>query len=142
VSSNNRRGILANRTVAGRAMSTDEFLSTLNQYAFDQFVLFAIGMLVIVGLGLFLWKKLRKIEVRLDDLRREVNRLNLMEERHFLLGLDSGSDGEAKIKRAQPSNLSIVPEVADNSVAEVHSSSKSSLEREQERGQSWSQAKP
>jgi hypothetical protein len=40
----------------------------------DQYALFAIGMLVAFAAGRFLRKKLRKIEVQLDNLREEVNR--------------------------------------------------------------------
>jgi hypothetical protein len=54
-----------------------------------QYALFAIGMLVVFAAGLFLWKKLRKIEVQLDNLREEVNHLNLIEARRFLAGLNS-----------------------------------------------------
>jgi hypothetical protein len=54
-----------------------------------QYALFAIGMLVVFAAGLFRWKKLRKIEVQLDNLREEVNHLNLSEARRFLAGLNS-----------------------------------------------------
>jgi hypothetical protein len=53
----------------------------------DQYVLFAIGMLVVFAAGLFLWKKLRKIEVQLDNLWEQVNHLNVIEQRRFLVGL-------------------------------------------------------
>jgi hypothetical protein len=67
-----------------RAMSPDTLVVLRDQYA-----LFAIGMLVVFAAGLFLWKKLRKIEVQLDNLREEVNHLNLIEARRFLVGLNS-----------------------------------------------------
>jgi hypothetical protein len=65
-------------------MSTDTLVVLLDQYA-----LFAIGMLVIFAAGLFLWRKFRKIEAQLDNLRDEVNHLNLIEQRRFLVGLNS-----------------------------------------------------
>ena len=99
-----------------RAMSPDALVILLDQYA-----LFAIGMLVVFAVGLFFWKKLRKIEVRLDNLRGEPNELHLIEHRRFLVALKSGADGEAKIERAKPSNLSIVPEIADIHSAGTHS---------------------
>jgi hypothetical protein len=67
-----------------RAMSPDTLVVLRDQYA-----LFAIGMLVVFAAGLFLWKKLRKIEVELGNLREEVNHLNLIEQRRFLVGLNS-----------------------------------------------------
>jgi hypothetical protein len=91
-----------------RAMSPDAFVTLLDQYA-----LFAIGMLVVFAAGLFLWKKLRKIEVRLDNLRGEVNQLRLIEARRFLVALNSGASPGAEIERAEPSNSSIVPDIAD-----------------------------
>ncbi len=78
----------------------------------DLYGLFAIGMLVF-AMGLFLWKKLRKIEARLNRLRGEVNKLNQLESRRLLIALNSGKNGEANIERAEPSNSSIVPEIAD-----------------------------
>jgi hypothetical protein len=66
------------------AMSLDTLVVFLDQYA-----LFAFGVLVVFAAGLFLWKKLRKIEVQLDNLREEVNHLNLIETRRFLVGLNS-----------------------------------------------------
>jgi hypothetical protein len=104
-------------------MSPDEFTSILNQYALDQYVLFAIGLLVVVVVGLLLRKRLRKIETRLDDLRREMNRLNVIEERRFFRALPTASNREAKIASAEPSNPSIVPELADNPSVETHSGS-------------------
>jgi hypothetical protein len=67
-----------------RALSPDALIVLLEQYA-----LFAIGMLVVFAAGLFLWKKLRKIEIQLDNLQEEVNRLNLIEARRFLVDLNS-----------------------------------------------------
>jgi hypothetical protein len=104
-------------------MSPDELLSIFNQYALDPYVLFATALLVVVAMGLLLWKRMHKIEVRFDHLRREVNRLKVVEERRLLLALPSGSNGEAKIKRAEPSNPSIAPEITDNRSAETRSGS-------------------
>jgi hypothetical protein len=67
-------------------MSSDTLVVLLDQYA-----LFAIGMLVIFAAGLFLWRKFRKIEAQLDNLREEVNNLNLIESRRFLVGLSSST---------------------------------------------------
>jgi hypothetical protein len=67
-----------------RAMSPDTFVVLRDQYA-----LFAFGMLVVFAAGLFLWKRLRKIEVQLENLREEVNHLNAIEQRRFLVGLNS-----------------------------------------------------
>jgi hypothetical protein len=103
-----------------RTMSPDTLVVLRDQYA-----LLAIGMLVVFAAGLFLWKKLRKIEVELDNLREEVNHLNLIEKRRFLVGLNSskahpapahsgssGATGDAKFERAESSNSSIVPEIS------------------------------
>jgi hypothetical protein len=97
-------------------MSPHEFILTLNQYALDHYTLLAIGLPVAVGL--LLWRKLRKIEGRLGDLRREMDQLNLAEERRLLISLSSASNGEAKSERAE-SNPSIVPEISDNNSANV-----------------------
>jgi hypothetical protein len=67
-----------------RAISPDTLVVLRDQYA-----LFAFGMLVVVAAGLFLWKKVRKIEVQLDNLREEVNHLSAIEQRRFLVGLNS-----------------------------------------------------
>src|SRR5262245_23680128 len=75
-------------------------------------VLASVGPFAMAA-GLFLWRKLRKIEVRLDHLRGEVNRLNLIEARRFLVALSSGANPGAEIERAEPSNSSIVPDIAD-----------------------------
>ena len=96
-------------------MSPQEFMPVLDQYALDQYGLFAIGMIVALGAVLFLWRKFRRVEVRLDDLRREVDQLNLIEERRFLLALTPRSNREPKIEEPESSDPSIVPEIADNS---------------------------
>jgi hypothetical protein len=111
-----------------RALSPDALVVLRDQYG-----LFAIGMLVVFAAGLFLWKKLRKIEVQLDDLREEVNRLNLIEERRFLVGLNSPKarqgtraahrPGDAKFERAESSNSSIVPEIDDSESTAVRNES-------------------
>jgi hypothetical protein len=103
--------------IIDRAMSPDTLVILRDQYA-----LFAIGMLVVFAAGLFLWKKLRKIEVELDNLREEVNHLNLIEQRRFLVGLNFAQGAprnrsarrEAKFERAESSNSSIVPEIPDS----------------------------
>jgi hypothetical protein len=107
----------------------------------DQYVLFAIGMLVVFAAGLFLWKKLRKIEVQLDNLWEQVNHLNVIEQRRFLVGLNSskarkgtraahraragppGATGDAKFEIAESSNSSIVPEIADSESTAVRNES-------------------
>ena len=107
-------------------MSLQEFMPVLDQYALDQYGLFAVGMIVVLGAVLFLWRRLRRVEVRLDDLRREVNQLNLVEERRFLLALSPRSNGDAKIEGVASSNPSIVPEIADN-ITKIYSGSTQNL---------------
>jgi hypothetical protein len=107
----------------------------------DQYALFAIGMLVVFAAGLFLWKKLRKIEVQLDNLWEQVNHLNVIEQRRFLVGLNSskarkgtraahraragppGATGDAKFEIAESTNSSIVPEIADSESTAVRNES-------------------
>ena len=96
-------------------MSLDALVGLLDQYAIllDQYAFFAIGMLVVLAVGLLFWKKLRKIEVQLDNVCRGVDELKLIEARRFHAALNSDAIPWAKMKRAEPSNSSVVPEIAD-----------------------------
>jgi hypothetical protein len=96
-------------------MGPDEFTSVLNQYALGQYALLVIA-LVFVGGGLLLQVRLRKIALRLDDLGQQVNRLNVLEHRRFLLNLTSGPTGDNE--RTERSIPSIVP---DNRSSETNS---------------------
>lgn len=92
------------------------FLPTLQLYGLDESTLLVIGLLGCLAAILLLWRRLRGVEFRLEQLSREVNALNLIEERRYLLSLNSP---QAKIDGTQPSNTSIVPETADN-ISKVH----------------------
>jgi hypothetical protein len=109
--------LTAYETMAGSVMGPDEFTSVLNQYALGQYALLVIA-LVFVGGGLLLRVRLRKIALRLDDLGQQVNRLNVIEQRRFLLCLTSGSTGANEIPGTEPSIPSIVP---DNRSSETNS---------------------
>jgi hypothetical protein len=99
-----------------RALSPDALTVLLDQYA-----LFAIGMLVVFAAGLFLWKKLRKIEVQLDNLQEEVSRLNLIEARRFLVGLNS-SEARQGTRAAQRARAGPPLPAAPPARAHSHSS--------------------
>jgi hypothetical protein len=103
--------------MAGGVMGPDGFTSVLNHYALGQYALLVIA-LALVGGGLLLRVRLRKIALRLDDLGQQVNRLNVIEHRRFLLNLTSGSTGDNEIPRTERSIPSIVP---DNRSSEANS---------------------
>jgi hypothetical protein len=103
--------------MAGSVMGPDEFTSVLNHYALGQYALLVMA-LALVGGGLLLRVRLRKIALRLDDLGQQVNRLNVIEHRRFILNLTSGPTGDNEIPRTERSIPSIVP---DNRSPEANS---------------------
>jgi hypothetical protein len=97
----------------GQPMSLDVSVSPFNQYwtfACVVLVIFVAGVSLVRGV--FFRKRLRKVEDRLGELSGAVNRLQQLEERRFLVTLKSGTIGEVNSK-ADPSNLSVVPEAAE-----------------------------
>lgn len=109
-------------------MSFDTSISLFHEYwpialdtsinLFNAYWPFACGVLVIfvVGIplvrGVFLRKRLCKIEARLSDISAAMNKLQQIESRRFLEALKSGTIGEV-VSKEDPDALSIVPEVAE-----------------------------
>jgi len=97
--------------------SLDESISLINQhwhFAGEILVIFVVGVFLVS-----LRKRLGTIEDRISELSKTVNRLRQAEERRFMVALKSGTITEAN-SAIDPSNLSIVPEVADVSTHSTH----------------------
>jgi len=87
--------------------------SLINEYG-----LVFCGALLIFLVGVFITKqaalrrRVCKVEVQLSELSGAVRQLKQLESRRFLISLKSGAIG-AGASKVDPSNLSIVPAVAD-----------------------------
>jgi hypothetical protein len=87
--------------------------SLINEYWLvfcGAFLVFLVG--VFIARQGVLRKRVRKVEAQLNELSGAVHQLKQLESRRFLVALKSGAIGAAT-SRVEPSNLSIVPEVAD-----------------------------
>jgi hypothetical protein len=91
-----------------QAVSWQAFAPLLERYALPSIVM----MLSFAG-GLFLYRRLSKIHAELNNLQADVNRLNTIEARRFLLTLNSGAAGATRIVEAEGPTSSIIPTIGE-----------------------------
>jgi hypothetical protein len=90
-----------------QAVSWQAFAPLLERYEL------AIVMILTFSGGLFLYRRIRKVHAELNNLQADVNRLNTIEARRFLLTLNSGAAGATKIVEAEGPTSSIIPTIGE-----------------------------